>query len=242
MNELVQVQGGKVVVSSRQVAEKFGKMHKHVIASIKAIEEVDENSSDPLFVKSSYVHSQNGQSYLEYLMNRDGFALLTMGFTGAKALQWKKKYIQAFNSMEEALQNKLLLPNFNNPAEAARAWADQVELRGIAEKKVFELTPKGEFYDTVMPSESELKMSEVAKVLAYKGIGRTKLFAFLRNKGILQANREPYQQFVNRGYFRSVESTWKDKNDEVHVTTVTVVKQKGLEYIDKLLKENGYTK
>ena len=239
MGDLVQVQNGKVVVSSRQVAEKFGKMHKDVLENVRSILAA-ENSATKLFSKSLY--ENRGKHYSEYLMNRDGFSLLAMGFTGTKAMQWKLKYIEAFNAMENAIQNKLLMPNFNNPAEAARAWADQVELRGIAEKKVFELTPKGEFYDTVMPSESELKMSEVAKVLAYKEMGRTKLFKFLRSKGILQANNEPYQQFVNRGYFRSVESTWKDKNEEVHVNTVTVVRQKGLEYIDKLLKENGYTK
>ena len=55
----------------------------------------------PMFFKTTYVHEQNGQTYPMYLMNRDGFSLLVMGFTGAKALEWKLKYIEAFNEMEQ---------------------------------------------------------------------------------------------------------------------------------------------
>ena len=61
-----------------------------------------------MFNLSSYTEKQNGQVYQMYIMNRDGFSLLAMGFTGEKALEWKLKYIQAFNNME-----KLLLP-FDN--------------------------------------------------------------------------------------------------------------------------------
>ena len=58
-----------------------------------------------MFHKTTYINEQNGQSYPMYLMNRDGFSLLVMGFTGAKALEWKLKYIEAFNAMEKELNN-----------------------------------------------------------------------------------------------------------------------------------------
>lgn len=93
---------GELVVTSRQVAEDFEKMHKHILESIRNL--VDENSA----VKSMFIESQfenRGKMYPEYLITRDGFSLLVMGFTGSKALQWKLKYIEAFNKMEQTIKN-----------------------------------------------------------------------------------------------------------------------------------------
>ena len=93
---------GELVVTSRQVAEDFEKMHKHILESIRNL--VDENSA----VKSMFIESQfenRGKMYPEYLITRDWFSLLVMGFTGSKALQWKLKYIEAFNKMEQTIKN-----------------------------------------------------------------------------------------------------------------------------------------
>lgn len=100
-----------VLVSSRDVAEKFGKRHDKLMSEIERMygeltnEGTSQNGGHPLFYKSTYVHPQNHQTYSEYLMSRDGFSLLCMGFTGKKALEWKLKYIQAFNEMEERLKS-----------------------------------------------------------------------------------------------------------------------------------------
>lgn len=99
-------QNGQVVVSSRLIAKDFEKQHKHVLDSIEEIKKgVAEKSAD-LFIESQYQHPQNKQWYKEYLMTRDGFTLLAMGFNGTKALQWKLKYIEAFNKMEQALKEQ----------------------------------------------------------------------------------------------------------------------------------------
>ena len=105
MNELVMVENNQVVVSSRQVAENFGKQHKDVLESIRGILAA-ENSATKFFYESTF--ENRGKQYPEYLMNRDGFSLLVMGFTGEKALEWKVKYINAFNAMEQELRNKEL--------------------------------------------------------------------------------------------------------------------------------------
>ena len=102
MENLVQVAEGQVVVSSRQVADHFEKRHTHVLTVIKEILNSAENSAQ-WFFKAEYKDA-SGKSNPEYLMNRDGFSLLVMGFTGKKALEWKIKYIQAFNAMEEELR------------------------------------------------------------------------------------------------------------------------------------------
>lgn len=94
---------GQPVVSSREVANNFGKKHKHVLESIENIK-AENSAVTKMFIESSY-KAGTGKNYKEYLLTRDGFSLLVMGFTGAKALEWKLKYIEAFNKMEEKLKN-----------------------------------------------------------------------------------------------------------------------------------------
>ena len=91
------------VVSSRVIAERFGKRHDNLLQSIHVLKggllENKETQAN-YFIKSWYTEEQNGQTYPEYLCTRDGFSLLVMGFTGKEALKWKLKYINAFNQME----------------------------------------------------------------------------------------------------------------------------------------------
>jgi Rha family phage regulatory protein len=98
--------------TSLKVAEVFGKEHKNIIAKIEQITEEMADFSNELknkpvknFEKSSYIDSK-GEPRTCYEMTRDGFTLLAMGFTGKKALQFKLKYIEAFNKMEEEIVNK----------------------------------------------------------------------------------------------------------------------------------------
>lgn len=101
-NELVYLsQKNEVVCDSLQVAEKFKKRHDNVLRAIEGILKNEETKE--MFTLSSYTDRQNKQVYRMYIMNRDGFSLLIMGFTGKKALDWKLKYIQAFNEMEKQL-------------------------------------------------------------------------------------------------------------------------------------------
>lgn len=103
MNSLVQVNDGQIVVESRKIAKHFDKQHKHVLDAIENI--TAENSAViSMFCETTYT-AGTGKAYKEYLMNRDGFSLLVMGFTGKKALEWKIKYIQAFNAMEDELRH-----------------------------------------------------------------------------------------------------------------------------------------
>ena len=118
MNSLVQVTDGQIVVSSRNIAEHFEKRHADVLAGIENIK--TENSAvTPMFCETTYT-AGTGKAYKEYLMNRDGFSLLVMGFTGKKALEWKIKYIQAFNAMEEELRKPKAIPEKNSVLQSKR--------------------------------------------------------------------------------------------------------------------------
>lgn len=89
MNDIIlSTQNGEPVASSRDVAKRFGKRHDHVIRDIaEIVKSFPKNGDTPLFFKTEYVHPQNHQKYPMYLMNRDGFSLLVMGFTGKEAAQ-----------------------------------------------------------------------------------------------------------------------------------------------------------
>ena len=93
-----------ITTSSRQVAEKFEKEHKNVVRDIEKLSrEIGSNLSLSYFILSDYKDSMN-RNQTEYLLTRDGFSLLAMGFTGEKALKWKLEYIRAFNEMETELK------------------------------------------------------------------------------------------------------------------------------------------
>lgn len=113
MNELVFLQNDQPLTTSLKVAEVFEREHKNVVRDIenliadceKMASESESSKVSPreMFQKSSYKVEGNFKEYPMYLINRDGFTLLAMGFTGKKALQFKLKYIQAFNAMEQDL-------------------------------------------------------------------------------------------------------------------------------------------
>lgn len=107
MNELINIieKDGQLVVSSRQVAEDFEKEHRNITRDIEALKK-DVLNFEQMFIQSTYEDSY-GRKQKEYLLNRDGFSLLVMGFTGKAALDWKLKYIDAFNRMERTLTEKM---------------------------------------------------------------------------------------------------------------------------------------
>lgn len=106
MNEIVfRGANDQAVTSSLLIAEKFGKEHKNVMQSIRnLIGGTAENSAiAEMFSESRYLNEQNKEQPM-FLINRDGFTLLAMGFTGKKAMQFKLEYIKAFNSMEAQIK------------------------------------------------------------------------------------------------------------------------------------------
>jgi len=94
-------QDGRAVVSSRNIAEKFNKEHDKVYRDIRNLLKSQPTKLTNEFLDSEYT-SDRGRKY-----KRDGFSLLTMGFTGKEVLDWKLKYIEAFNKMKASIQNTL---------------------------------------------------------------------------------------------------------------------------------------
>lgn len=103
---LVKITGKKneevLTTTSRDVAEVFGKEHKNVLRDIETLQ-CSESFSRLNFEPTSYTDRFNREQK-EYIMTRDGFTLLVMGYTGEKAMQFKEAYIKAFNEMEKELK------------------------------------------------------------------------------------------------------------------------------------------
>lgn len=114
MNELVYLKNDQALTDSLNVAEMFGKRHGDVINSIEKLivrnEEVAKDKRNFSFISKQFIKTkykdEQGRMQPKYFMNRDGFALLVMGFTGKKAHEWKLKYIDAFNQMEKIVTEK----------------------------------------------------------------------------------------------------------------------------------------
>lgn len=144
-------QNNQVLTNSLLVAEKFGKEHSDVLRAIDAlVSKMAENQCEGYFAETSVdIPQPNGgvRDSRVVVMNRDGFTLLVMGFTGKKALQFKLDYIAAFNAMEKQLK---VLSTPQTYAEALRRLADEVEekerTKALLEQKTEQLDESKEWY------------------------------------------------------------------------------------------------
>ena len=125
-----------------------------------------------------------------------------------------------------------------NPELAIRAFTalkEEREKNKALQEDNERMKPKAEFFDAVTDSKDAIDMGQVAKVLNYPRIGRNKLFEILRDNGILQQNNQPYQKYIDCGYFRVIEQKYEARPGEIRINIKTLVFQKGIDYIKKLL-------
>lgn len=250
---------GTIVVSSRDVARDFGKEPKHVNESIRKL--IAENSTvKNMIIESTYISSR-GREEREYLLTRDGFSLLVMGFTGASALQWKLKYIDAFNKMEQALRNQV--PQLSEKQQCILAIYDggqgaiqgakrlsEIEIaEAVAplEAKIEEQKPLVTFAEQVGDSCDLISVRELAKLANDENldIGEKRLFQWLRENGYLSDKKvngnftnEPYQRFVKQGLFKVIEQTYTTPFG-IRLSKKIMITGKGQIYFINKLKYDG---
>lgn len=101
-----------------------------------------------------------------------------------------------------------------------------------------EVKGKVDFYDRVTNSDHWMDMSEVAKVLNYKGYGRNKTFELLRKYKVLRYNNQPFQNYVDTEYFKLIEQSWINPyTGNLTISFKTVISQRGLDFIRKVLEQ-----
>lgn len=181
--------------------------------------------------------SQNGNVVTETtLINESGLYSLVL----SSKLPSAKKFRRWVTS--EVLPEIRKTGGYQMPqtyAEALRALADKAEEAERLQIENERMKPKEEFFDAVTDSSDAIDMKDTANAL-HMGIGRNKLFEFLRNQKILTQNNRPYQQYIDRGYFRVIEQKYDKPYGETGVNIKTVVYQSGVDFIRKKLIEAGY--
>lgn len=131
----------QAVTSSLQVAETFGKEHRAVLKAIDDLKEGLAQKYADLFCEDTYIHPQNKQAYRVVYMNRDGFTLAVLGFNNSqKVLEFKLKYIEAFNQMEKEIQQPKLPTSKRELALLALSANEETNERvDVIEKEVADL-------------------------------------------------------------------------------------------------------
>ena len=162
MNEIIQssvytTQKGTPVTDSVKVARVFDKLHKNVMKSIRNIMGSAQNlAHQNWFAETTYTDAQ-GKRQPMFLMNRDGFSLLTMSLTGEKAMAFKVAFIEQFNRMEASIKELAPAATPAIPqtfAQALRLAAEQAETIEAQQKQLEEQAPKVAFATAIINSPS----------------------------------------------------------------------------------------
>lgn len=236
--EYLQVSDGKPVTTSKIIAEVFGKEHKNVLRDIQNLLESAE-IGQLNFGLSSYTNSQNKQQPL-YVIDRDGFMLLGMGFTGKEALVFKIGLIKAFNAMETELIKRNSTPmSMIETLQIALAQAIEIE----EQKKLIEVTkPKVEYFDNVLQSDTLITTTIIASDLGYSAVAFNKLLHGLGiqkktgnqwvmtskyvNKGYMHTKTHSYQSVSSGEQKTSHTSYWTESGRKFLIDTIKYLKNK----------------
>lgn len=156
MNELVKINtNNQVTTDSLIVADRFGKRHCDVLRSIKTLK-CSKEFGLRNFTSSVYINEQ-GKEQPYYDMTRDGWMFLVMGFTGAKAAEWKEEFIAAFNALEATVSKMEIVPvpvdmkAIGGMVKKCCAAAVRQELAGMLDK----FLASGESYKSVYPTSDD---------------------------------------------------------------------------------------
>jgi Rha family phage regulatory protein len=234
-------QDGQAVTTSLIVAREFDKEHRNVMRDIRELIQkgVLKNEQTPMFVEKLYVNEQNGQQYPMYLMNRDGFTLLAMGFTGERALEFKMKFLQAFNAMGQLLSSDEYI--LMRSQQIMKRLNDQLNQRvqmlegrnALLEQENQELAPKAQYTDDVLQSNGTYTHSEMAKELNFRS-----WVAFIdacKKDGILFKHQGGmymlYAKYSGKGYMKTRTNTFSHKDGSIGTSVISVWTEAGRHFL-----------
>lgn len=229
MNELLPINdknASALTMSSREITKLVNSRHSDVC---KSIETLISKGVIGGYQPKPYTHPQNGQIYYEYFLNkRDTYILVAQfspEFTAAVIDRWQEL---------ENQQKHSALPDFTNPAEAAREWAKQFEQRllvekqkALVEKQVDEMRPKAEFVDRYVEFSGSKSLRETAKIL--KMPEREMINRLLADKVLYRQSNNllPYQ----KAHIQELFTVKTGITDNGYDFTQTRVTAKGIQWI-----------
>lgn len=187
--ETFQSSGQLATISSREIAKLTGIAHTEVKRMVKSLETA-QRLSQPV---TASLYEREGEMRQEFLLNKRD-SLLTVsrispGFTAAMLDRWQEQ------------ERNVNIPDFTNPAAAARAWAEQYEKRQRAEEQLALWAPKAAFFDQFVQVKESLGFRQLCKILKAK---EPQFREFLLERNIMQrigGNLVPPQHHIDAGYF-----------------------------------------
>lgn len=214
----------ELTMSSREIADLVEKRHDNVKRTIETL--IGRGVISHPQIEDGQKSANGTAEKIYRIGKRDSYVIvaqLSPEFTARLVDRWQ----------ELESSNQFKLPT--TLAEALRLAADQAELIENQQKAIALAAPKVEFYDAVAGSKTAIDIGSAAKILDM-GIGRNRLFQFLREHGVLQSSNEPYHKHIDAGHFRLVEQKFQKPSGETVITKKTIVYQRGLDYIRKLIQ------
>ena len=228
MNKLITINSDSQTISARELHEKLNVRSKYAdwfknIVAYGFIEGTDFNTVSK--------NLENGGRTIEHYISMDmakQICMIQRTPEGKEIRQYLIDLEKAWNTPEQIMARALTIAQ------------QTIERRNFVikmlEADTERMRPKEEFYDAVAGSKTAIEMAAVAKVLNFNGVGRNKLFEILRDERILQSDNIPYQKYIDNGWFRTIEQKYS-KDGETYINIKTLVYQKGVDGIRKILEK-----
>lgn len=242
MNELViHGQLGQDVTTSLIVAQVFGKEHNKVVRDIETIS-CSASFRVANFGEGTFQNPKTGQSYKMIEMTKDGFSFLVMGYTGAKAGQFKEIFIAEFNKREAMLKSDDYILARSQEILHNRLQLAEQQLQiaqGTIEKQeeaIKTLAPKAAYTDEVLQSTSTYTLTQIAHDLDLRSVHT--LTRILAEKKIIYRQSgqwQPTAKVAGKGYFDTRTAKYVKSDNTIGTNMTTVVTEAGRQFLHTLL-------
>ena len=236
-------------MTSLQIAEITGKNHSDVMRAIRNMESAWVKVSQSNFALASYKDAQGKERPCYNLTKRECLYVATKFNDEARA-----KLVLRWEELETAQNNQVAtLPDFTNPAEAARAWAEQFELKQIEAKRADEaeqqvlllsaevekMQPKVSYYDKILASKATMTTTQIAQDYGMSAVRFNKILEEFKVQRKVNGQWILYAPFIGKGYVHSKPFDIRRSNGQQDVVMNTEWTQKGRLFLYDGLKNHG---
>ena len=253
-NEAVQTVNARDLHAFLEVSSRYNDWIRNRISNYEFQENIDYVCLTKTLVTQTEEGREGTSAQKEHFITLDMAKELAMVERNDKGKEARRYFIEcerklrevSLHPTEQLLVNVLRANNDLDRTLAIKDYSDNyvkpLELKvEQQEAEIKELKPKGEFYDAVAQSNSTLSLDQVAKLLNFNNMGRNNLCKYLRDKNIFNHKNVPYQKYIDAGYFKLTESSWRNPyTEELQVSIKTVMYQKGIDWLDRKLRTEGY--